>query len=81
MIALDDPDVKRLVEAAARMAVQEANDVMLYPLADAAERLGICYNTLKRRIREGRIHQVNGRISGAELRRYLSGEQSRKRRS
>ena len=32
---------------------------------------GISYNTLQKRIRKGKIHPIDGRITGAELRRYL----------
>lgn len=30
------------------------------------------YNTLKKRICEGKIRCIDGRITGAEIRRYLS---------
>ncbi|MNV42128.1 hypothetical protein D3C71_1337880 [compost metagenome] len=45
---------------------------MCYHLKDACTRLGISYNTLKKRILEGKIQVVDGRITGAEIRRYLA---------
>ncbi|WP_394065797.1 hypothetical protein [Alcaligenes sp. WGS1538] len=34
--------------------------------------MGISYNTLQKRIQEGKIKAVNGRNTGAELLRYLA---------
>ena len=49
---------------------------MCYHYKDACERLGISYNTLQKRIKEGKIRPVDGRITGAEIRRYLSQARS-----
>lgn len=43
-----------------------------YHLKNACKQLGISYNTLQWRILEGKIRPVDGRITGAELRRYLT---------
>ncbi len=61
-----------LTEAARRGAAQAIEDMVCYHYIDACERLGISYNTLQKRIREGKIRPVDGRITGAELRRYLA---------
>jgi predicted site-specific integrase-resolvase len=47
------------------------DDMVCYHLKDACACLGISYNTLKRRIDEGKIRSVDGRVTGAEIRRYL----------
>jgi len=60
-----------LAEAARRGAEIAITDMVCYHYKDACERLGISYNTLQKRIKEGKIHPVDGRITGAELRRYL----------
>jgi len=60
-----------LVEAARRGAEIAITDMVCYHYKDACERLGISYNTLQKRIKEGKIHPIDGRITGAELRRYL----------
>jgi hypothetical protein len=73
MITLEENRLQTLLEEAARRGAQIAmDDMVCYHLNDACERLGISYNTLKRRIEEGKIRPVDGRITGAELRRYLS---------
>jgi len=61
-----------LLEQAARRGAEIAiSDMVCYHYKDACKRLGISYNTLQRRIDEGKIRPVDGRITGAELRRYL----------
>jgi len=61
-----------LLEQAARRGAEIAiTDMVCYHYKDACQRLGISYNTLQKRIMEGKIHPVDGRITGAELRRYL----------
>jgi len=60
-----------LAEAARRGAEIAITDMVCYHYKDACKRLGISYNTLQKRILEGKIHPVDGRITGAELRRYL----------
>jgi len=67
-----------LIEAARRGAEIAINDMVCYHYKDASKRLGISYNTLQKRILEGKIHPVDGRITGVEIRRYLT-EHGRKR--
>lgn len=61
-----------LIEAARLGANQAIEDMVCYHYKDACARLGISYNTLQKRISEGKIRPVDGRITGAELRRYLT---------
>ena len=63
---------KLLVEAARQGANHAIDDLVTYNLIDAADRLGISYPTLNRRINEKKIRPIDGRITGAEIRRYLS---------
>lgn len=42
-----------------------------YNIKDAAKQIGITPNTLTKRIMEGKIKSVDGRITGAEIKRYL----------
>ncbi|MFA5520170.1 MAG: helix-turn-helix domain-containing protein [Castellaniella sp.] len=52
----------------ANRAIEE---MVCYHLKDACKVLGISYNTLNRRIKEGKIRPIDGRITGHEIRRYL----------
>ncbi len=73
MVTLEETKLQAMLEEAARRGAQMAiDDLVCYHLKDAAERLGISYNTLAKRIREGKIHAIDGRVTGAEIRRYLS---------
>lgn len=73
MVTLEESQLERMLEEAARRgAVMAIEDMVCYHLQDACARLGISYNTLQRRIKEGKLRPVDGRITGAELRRYLS---------
>jgi hypothetical protein len=65
-----------LTEAARQGAMIAIEGMVCYHLKDACAKLGISYNTLQKRIREGKIHPVDGRITGAELMRYLAQERS-----
>ncbi|WP_322995222.1 helix-turn-helix domain-containing protein [Castellaniella sp.] len=69
-----------LAEAAHRGASRAIEDMVCYHFNEACARLGISYNTLQKRIREGKIHPIDGRITGAELRRYLMLDDSPKTR-
>jgi len=72
-ISLEQTDLQRMLIEAARMGANLAiDDLVTYNLKDASDRLGISYPTLLRRIKERKIRPVDGRITGAELRRYLS---------
>lgn len=73
MITIQQHDLQKMLVEAARMGANQAiDDMVCYHLKDACARLGVSYNTLQRRIQEGKIRPVDGRITGAELRRYLS---------
>lgn len=76
-ITLETTDFERMLEEAARRGAERAiEDMVCYHYQDACARLGISYNTLQKRIKEGKIRPVDGRITGAELRRYLSQTRS-----
>ncbi|OZI56781.1 helix-turn-helix domain-containing protein [Bordetella genomosp. 4] len=76
-ITLETTDFERMLEEAARRGAERAiEDMVCYHYQDACARLGISYNTLQKRIKEGKIRPVDGRITGAELRRYLSQARS-----
>lgn len=70
---LSDPRVRALLEEAARRGAQAAiDDLVLYTMGDAAKRIGIAYSTLRKRVLEGKVRTVDGKVSGIEMRRYLS---------
>lgn len=72
MVTLHEAQLRELLEEAARRGAHIAfEDLTLYHLKDACARLRISYNTLQKRILEGKINVVDGRITGAEIRRYL----------
>ena len=72
-ITIEQHELQRMLVEAARMGANHAiEDMVCYHLKDACARLGISYNTLKKRILEGKIQAVDGRITGAEIRRYLA---------
>ena len=73
MITIESHELRSMLVEAARIGAQHAiDDMVCYHYKDACARLGISYNTLQKRIHEGKIRPVDGRITGAELRRYLS---------
>lgn len=73
MITIEQHELRKLLVEAARMGANQAiDDLVTYNLKDAADRLGVSYTTLQRRMAEGKIHAVDGRVTGAEVRRYLS---------
>lgn len=73
VVTIEQHELQRLLVEAARLGANHAiEDMVCYHLKDACARLGISYNTLKKRIHEGKIQAVDGRITGAEIRRYLA---------
>lgn len=60
-----------MIQAAKIGAMNMFNEITLYHLKDAASLLGISYNTLQKRIAQGKIQVIDGRITGAEISRYL----------
>lgn len=74
-ITLERHALQELLEQAAERGAARAIDALAcYHYKDACKLLGISYNTLQRRIAEGKIRPVDGRITGAEIRRYLSAK-------
>jgi len=72
-LTIEQHELQRLLVEAARLGANHAiEDMVCYHFNEACERLGISYNTLKKRIQEGKIRPVDGRITGAEIRRYLA---------
>lgn len=72
-ITLQQFELKQLLIEAARHGANLAMDDMItYNMQDAADKLGISYNTLLRRVKERKIRPLDGRITGAEIRRYLT---------
>lgn len=73
MVTLERHELKAMLVEAAKLGASHAiEDMVCYHYKDACKRLGISYNTLQKRIQEGKIKPIDGRITGAELRRYLS---------
>ncbi|MGB6105686.1 MAG: helix-turn-helix domain-containing protein [Pusillimonas sp.] len=73
MLTIERHELQSMLVEAARIGANHAiEDMVCYHYKDACERLGVSYNTLQRRIAEGKIRPVDGRITGAELRRYLT---------
>lgn len=78
MITMQPEQLEDLLARAAQRGAQQAFDELVcYHYKDACKLLGISYNTLQKRILEGKLRPVDGRITGAEIRRYLglSGKQ------
>ncbi|QHS36082.1 hypothetical protein GWQ43_08425 [Alcaligenes faecalis] len=72
MIAIHPDQLEAMLKRAAQLGAKQAiEDMVCYHYKDACKRLGISYNTLQKRILEGKIKPVDGRITGAELLRYL----------
>lgn len=73
MITIEKFELQQLMKEAAKLGAQEfMSDMALYHMKDAAKLLGVSYGTLQARIKEGKIRPVDGRITGAEIRRYLT---------
>lgn len=71
-ITISKPELQGLLKEAARLGANQAfDDMVCYHLRDACKMLRMSYNTLQKRIHEGKIRSVDGRITGAEIRRYL----------
>ncbi len=72
MITIKQTELKAMLFKAAKLGADEAiNALVSYNLKDAAMRIGITPKTLSKRIFEQKIHSVDGRVAGAEIRRYL----------
>ncbi len=72
-LSIEQQELRHMLMEAARIGANLAiEDMVCYHYKDACTRLGISYNTLQKRIQEGKIRPIDGRITGAEIRRYLS---------
>lgn len=70
---IEQHEPQRTPVEAARQGVNHAtDDLVCHYFNEACEHLGTNYNTLKKRIAEGTLQSVNGRITGMEIRRYLA---------
>lgn len=73
VVQIDRNELRLLLIEATNIGFQRAfEDLVCYHYKDACKRLNISYNTLQKRILEGKIRPVDGRITGAEIRRYLT---------
>lgn len=73
-VSLSRAALEGLLQRAAEIGAERAIvSLVTYQYMDAAKQLGICTKTLMKRIHEGKIKSVDGRITGAELLRYLGG--------
>ncbi|NYT67927.1 helix-turn-helix domain-containing protein [Pusillimonas noertemannii] len=73
MLTIERHELESMLIEAARIGANHAIEGMVcYHLKDAAARLGVSYNTLQKRIAEGKLRVIDGRITGEELRRYLT---------
>lgn len=76
-LTLEQHELQKMLVEAARIGANHAiEDMVCYHFKDACTRLGVSYNTLQKRILEGKIRPVDGRITGAEIRRYLTQARS-----
>jgi hypothetical protein len=72
---LNQKEIEGLLEWAAEKGARRAiMTLVTYNLGDAAKQLGISPPTLAKRIKERKLKTVDGRITGAELMRYLKAE-------
>lgn len=75
MIAIEESKLSSMLFAAAQAGAEKAISALVsYNLKDAAKQIGITPKTLTKRILEGKIKSVDGRVTGSEIRRYLSNE-------
>jgi len=72
MIAIEESTLNSMLFKAAQLGAEQAIIALVsYNLKDAAKQIGITPKTLTKRILEGKIHSIDGRITGAEIKRYL----------
>ena len=74
-IHLSPEDLKLLLVEAAKLGAQQIIETLVsYNFKDAAKQIGITPKTLNKRILQGKIKAVDGRISGLEIQRYLQAK-------
>jgi hypothetical protein len=72
LLTFNQKEIEGLLERAAEKGAKRAIMALVtYNLGDAAKQLGISLPTLAKRVKERKITVVDGRITGAELMRYL----------
>lgn len=72
MITIGRLELYELIrEAGEEGARQAIMSLVTYNYTDAAKQLGISPKTLARRVEEKKIRAIDGRITGAEIMRYL----------
>lgn len=72
MLTIEENTFQSLLIQAAKLGAEQAISALVsYNLKDAAQRIGITPKTLTKRIMEGKINSVDGRITGSEIKRYL----------
>ena len=70
---LDDARLEEMLVKAAEIGARQAVMCLVtYNLSDAAKQIGVSSKTLAKRIEERKLKVVDGRITGAELMRYLN---------
>lgn len=72
LFQIEDNALQNMLFQAAKLGAEQAISALVsYNLKDAAQRIGITPKTLTKRILEGKINSVDGRITGSEIKRYL----------
>lgn len=72
MIAIEESMLQTMLFKAAQMGADQAISALVsYNIKDAAKQIGITPKTLTKRVLEGKIKSVDGRITGSEIKRYL----------
>ncbi|AVL70648.1 hypothetical protein AAEX37_01095 [Oligella sp. MSHR50489EDL] len=75
-VTLTQYELEEMLTAAATAGAKKVFDnLMVYNKAEAAKLLRVSYMTLQKRIDSGHIKTVDGRITGAEISRYLEQEE------
>ena len=71
-ITIDSFELEALLARAAEAGAKRVMMTLVtYNISEAAKRLGLSSRTVSKRIHEAKIKTINGRITGAELMRYL----------
>lgn len=71
-ITLSRTELDAIIKDASRQgALMAFEELALYTKLDACKILKISYNTLMSLIRKGKIKEVDGRISGREINKYI----------
>lgn len=72
IVTIEESSLQNMLFQAAQLGADKAISALVsYNIKDAAKQIGITPKTLTKRIMEGKIKSVDGRIAGAEIKRYL----------